>query len=267
MKSIYSEILELAEGGSSGVLVTVIAKEGSGPAATGTKMIVYSDGKISGTVGGGTIEKMAIEKALTLFETKKNAQEKYNMNEPGQGTDTGMICGGAATLFFEYFAPKKYVYIYGAGHIGRALAYHLKQLNYHITLIDDRQDVLETNRDADEKIHAPFAEALNDKVVEKEAFFVIATYQHKYDSVVLNKIFGSDWQAKYVGMVSSRKKKKQMTRALLELYPQANLDILYTPAGLNIGGTLPHEIAIAIISEMQAVANAKNVKHLRDGHD
>ena len=264
MKSIYSEILELAEGGCSGVLVTVIAKEGSGPAATGTKMIVYPDGKISGTVGGGTIEKMAIQKALTLFDSKKNTKEQYNMNEPGQGTDTGMICGGTATLFFEYFAPKKYVYIFGAGHIGRALTYHLKQLNYHITLIDDRKDVLSQVEGADEKIHASFVDGLDNKKVEKDAFFIIATYQHKYDGVVLNKIYGSDWQPKYVGMVSSRTKKKQMTLDLLDLYPNANLDVLYTPAGLNIGGTLPHEIAISIISEMQTLANSKSIKHLRD---
>ena len=264
MKSIYTEILELAEGGCSGVLVTVTAKEGSGPAVTGTKMIVYPDGKISGTVGGGSIEKMAIEKALTIFKTKQNTSEEYNMNEPGHGTDTGMICGGSATLFFEYFAPKKYVYIFGAGHIGRALSYHLKQLNYHICLIDDREDVLKQVPDADEKIHAAFVDALNNRSVEKNAFFIIATYQHKYDGVVLHKIYGSDLDPKYVGMVSSRTKQKVMTEELLKQYPDANLDVFYTPAGLNIGGTLPHEIAISIIAEMQTVANDKKIKHLRD---
>ena len=264
MKSLYMELLDLAEGSISGVLVTVIAKEGSGPAASGTKMIVYADGKISGTVGGGSIEKMAIEKALTLFETQQNATEKYNMDNAGNGTDTGMICGGTATLFFEYFAPKKYVYIFGAGHIGRALTYHLKQLNYHISLIDDRKDVLEDVPGANEKICAPFVEALNDKPVPKDAFFIIATYQHKYDGVVLHKIYGSDWQPKYVGLVSSRSKKKRMTDELLEKYPDANIEALYTPAGLSIGGTLPHEIAISIISEMQTVAHDKKVKHLRD---
>ena len=264
MKSLYMELLDLAEGSISGVLVTVIAKEGSGPAATGTKMIVYADGKISGTVGGGTIEKMAIEKALSLFESKKNCTEKYVMDESVDGALTGMICGGTATLFFEYFAPKKYVYIFGAGHIGRALTYHLKQLNYHICLIDDREDVLAEVPDADEKIHAPFVDALNNKTIPKDAFFIIATYQHMYDGVVLHKIFGSNWQPKYVGLVSSRTKKRKMTDELLELYPEANIDILYTPAGLNIGGTLPHEIAISIISEMQTVANGKKLKHLRD---
>jgi len=258
------ELLDLAEGSICGVLVTVIAKEGSGPAATGTKMIVYPDGKISGTVGGGSIEKLAIEKAMTIFKIHKNTTEKYIMDDSGDGKNTGMICGGTATLFFEYFAPKKHVYIFGAGHIGKALSYHLKQLNYHICLIDDREDVLAEIPDADEKIHAPFVDALNDREVQKNAFFVIATYQHKYDGVVLHKIYGSDWEPKYVGLVASRSKKEKMTEELLKAFPDARIDVLYTPAGLNIGGTLPHEIAISIISEMQTVANNKEVKHLRD---
>jgi xanthine dehydrogenase accessory factor len=55
-----------------------------------------------------------------------------------------------------------------------------------------------------------------------------------------------------------------MTEELIKTFPNADIESLYTPAGLNIGGTLPHEIAISIISEMQTVANAKEVKHLRD---
>jgi xanthine dehydrogenase accessory factor len=261
------ELLELAEGGSSGVLVTVIAKEGSGPAATGTKMIVYSDGKTSGTVGGGSIEKLAIEKALKLMISRENATEHYIMDEPGDGTTTGMLCGGTATLFFEYFAPKKHVYIFGAGHIGKALCYHLKPLNYQITVIDDREEVLREIHDADEKIYSPFANALDDRNVEKGAFFIIATYQHLYDSVVLNNIYRLDWEPGYVGMVASRKKQKQLIAELKKEVPDVDTSCCYVPIGLNIGGTLPHEIAISIISEMQAVANDKKVKHLRNGND
>ncbi len=267
MKSLYMELLDLAEGGISGVLVTVIEKEGSGPAATGTKMIVYADGKISGTVGGGSIEKLAIEKALKLMISRENATEHYVMDEPGDGTTTGMLCGGTATLFFEYFAPKKHVYIFGAGHIGKALCYHLKPLNYQITVIDDREEVLREIHDADEKIYSPFANALNDRSIEKDAFFIIATYQHLYDSVVLNNIYRLGWEPGYVGMVASRKKQKQLIAELKKAVPIANLDRCYIPVGLNIGGTLPHEIAISIISEMQMVANNKNIKHLRDKND
>lgn len=256
--------MELAEGNSSGVLVTVVDKIGSGPATTGTKMIVYPDGKISGTVGGGSIEKLAIEKALGIFSSNKNAIEKYVMDEPGDGSTTGMICGGTATLFFEYFAPKKHVYIFGAGHIGKALVYHLSQLNYHITVIDDRKEVLDKIDKAHEKICAKFVSALDDKKVINDSFFVIATYQHKFDGVVLNKIYSAGWQPKYVGIVSSRKKKEILFGELKKIVPNADLNISFLPVGLDIGGTLPHEIAISIVAEMQAVANGKKGGFLRN---
>jgi xanthine dehydrogenase accessory factor len=175
-----------------------------------------------------------------------------------------MLCGGSATLFFEYFASKKHVYIFGAGHIGSALVYHLSKLNYHITVIDDREDVLDKIEYADEKIHANFETALKSRTVPAGAFYIIATYQHKYDGIVLNMIYESHPDAAYIGMVSSRKKKAQLLGELQKSVPNADLSICHIPVGLDIGGTLPHEIAISIIAEMQAVANQRSGKHLRE---
>ena len=109
MKNIYDEMLQLSRGKKSGVLVTVVEKTGSGPADAGSKMIVYSDGTVIGTVGGGTIEKMAVEKATGLIESRGNALETFTMDDPGDGTRTGMLCGGTATLFFECFAPQNHI--------------------------------------------------------------------------------------------------------------------------------------------------------------
>ncbi|MDD3094617.1 MAG: XdhC family protein [Candidatus Neomarinimicrobiota bacterium] len=267
MKSIYSELLELAEGSAAGVLVTVVDKQGSGPAAAGAKMIVYPDGRSSGTVGGGNLESLAIRKALTLIETKENALETFSMDEEKRGTQTGMICGGTATLFFEYFAPQKQVFIFGAGHIGRALAYHLKPLPWRVTIIDDRPEALSQIADADEKILTHFDDALKGRIFPKGAFYVIATYGHRHDGTVLNAIYKANIKPAYVGMVASAKKKALLTEDLKKAEPKADLSVFYIPVGLNIGGTLPQEIAISIIAEMQAVSNGKTSAHLRQLHD
>jgi xanthine dehydrogenase accessory factor len=267
MKSIYSEILELAEGSASGVLVTVVDKTGSGPAVSGTKMIVYQDGHSSGTVGGGNLEALAIEKAQQLIKEKQNALETYSMDDQSGGKKTGMICGGKATLFFEYFSPGKHVYIFGAGHIGRALTYHLKPLPWHVTVIDDRPEVLAELRDADEKILTPFEDALKKRHLPSGAFFLIATYGHQHDEKVLQSIYKADLKPAYVGMVASAKKKKTMETALKKTVPDADLSNFYIPVGLNTGGTLPQEIAISIVAEMQSVAYGKNAAHLREAND
>ena len=264
MKNIYSELLELSRGKLAGVLVTVVEKTGSGPAVSGTKMLVYPDGSIIGTVGGGTIEKMAIEKAMSLFKTQENCLEEFTMNEPDStGTATGMLCGGTATLFFEYFAPRNHIYIFGAGHVGKALVYHLKNLDYFVTVIDDRKDVLDLVEGANEKILGKFEQALDNHIVAADAYFVIATYQHKHDGLVLNRIYKSNWNPKYIGMVSSRSKQKILLDRLQAEIPDADLGKCYIPVGLDIGGGSPDDIALSIIAEIQAVRFGKTGGHLR----
>ncbi len=264
MKNIYEELLELSRGKGAGVLVTVVQKTGSGPAAAGTKMLVYPDGSIVGTVGGGTIEKMAFEKAMTMFKTNDNCLEEFTMNEPeSAGTPTGMLCGGTATLFFEYFAPKNHLYIFGAGHVGKALVYHLRNLDYFVTVIDDRKEILDRLEGANEKILNRFEYALENYPVAKKAYFIIATYQHKYDGLVLNRIYKSGWNPKYVGMVSSRSKQKILLDKLRAEVPDANLENCFIPVGLDIGGGSPDEIALSIIAEIQSVRYNKSGGHLR----
>lgn len=265
MKNLYNEILELNRGKGAGVLVTVVQKTGSGPADSGAKMLVYPDGSILGTVGGGTIEKLAIKKAWEIFKTGNNYLEEFTMNESaGDGTPTGMLCGGKATLFFEYFAPKNHIYIFGAGHIGSALVYHLKKFDYFVTVIDDRKEVLEKISGVDEKILSSFETALSDKDIVENSYIIIATYKHKYDSLILKRIYKSDWSPKYIGMVSSRRKQKIILNDLKSEVKNANMELCFIPVGLDIGGGSPDEIALSIVAEIQAIRYGKSGGYLRD---
>lgn len=290
-ETLNKEIYELHQGRKPGVIITVVKTEGSGPSKTGAKMIVYPEerksfsqssqkgssrkdaktqrvnkvkNKILGTVGGGTIERMAIAKAKKIFETKKNELVKYNLDDEADGQKTNMICGGNATLFYEYFATKNYIYIFGAGHIGKELVYHFKNLDYFVTLIDDRKDVLGKIEGADNKIFGKFKDVLSNQEVSPNSYFIIATYEHNYDSLVLNKIYKSNWNPKYIGMVSSRSKKKIIFDKLKSEVDNPDLSYCYLPVGIDIGGASPPEIAISIVSEIQAIRYGKDVKHLRD---
>jgi xanthine dehydrogenase accessory factor len=60
-------------------------------------------------------------------------------------------------------------------------------------------------------------------------------------------------------MVASKRKSPLMIQQLKEeLGEDIDLDMLYTPVGLNIGGASPDEIAISIIAELQAIRYNKN---------
>ena len=80
MNSIFEKLFELEKNGTSAVLCTVINSHGSTPRSSGSKMIVYKDGSIFGTVGGGEVEANCIVEALKLFESKGKQNFKVSVD-------------------------------------------------------------------------------------------------------------------------------------------------------------------------------------------
>jgi xanthine dehydrogenase accessory factor len=272
MIDIYEEILKLKANGEEGVLVTVVEKEGHGPAVVGTKMLVRPGGERKGTVGGGALEYAAIKQMSLVLKEKKGGLKKYLLSHDNEIIDdkekaekTGMLCGGTITLFYEYIGSGARLYIFGAGHVGKALAYHLKDLNYYITLIDNRQGMVEAIDGAQRRITVDYKTALKGENVPSGSFFLIASHSHALDYVILRRIYEADWNPKYIGLIASKRKAPAMIEKLKEeLGEDVNLDILYSPVGLDIGGPSPDEIAISIIAELQAIRYGKTGhKHMR----
>jgi xanthine dehydrogenase accessory factor len=266
---IYEALLEIKANGEEGVLVTAVEKEGHGPAVIGTKMVVTSEGKRIGTVGGGALEYAAIKRSAQTIKEKQGGLRKYKLtqdNEIIDGEATGMMCGGSVTLFYEYIGFGEKLYIFGAGHIGKALANHLKNLNYYITVMDSRAGLVEEIPDVQQRLTQNYEKALEGVKVAAHGFFLIASHSHALDYVILKRIYESQWNPRYVGLIASKRKAPAMVERLKEeLGPDIDRDILYTPVGLEIGGQNPDEIAISIIAELQAVRyGKKGNKHMRD---
>ena len=267
MEDIYKKVWELRRSGKDGVLVTVVSKEGEGPVLSGNKMLVYDDGSSTGTVGGGNLEFLAVKKANEVMRSGKNELEHYNLSsEEGEGTQTGMACGGQATLFFEALVQQKRVYIFGAGHIGKALFELLGKLDLNVTIVDDRQEMIEELTQEGEKVHSDFSRYMDDTAFSRESYFLLATYQHKHDSTVLNKIFELNIETPYIGIVASKNTREELIESLKKKVDEnPDLSSLYSPVGLDIGGTdNPWEIALSIAAEIQAVRYGKKGNHLRD---
>ena len=152
MIDIYEKLSQFKKEGKDAVIVTVTSKEGMGPADVGKKLIVSSDGEFFGTIGGGAIERYAINKAKQLLKERVSLSENYVLNDKDvsvvDGVKLNMACGGKATLFYEFVGPKQNVYIFGAGHCGAILAKTLVTLGFHVTLIDNRVDVINKVEDS-----------------------------------------------------------------------------------------------------------------------
>ncbi len=254
---VYSNVLRLLQTGGDGVLVTVVESEGSAPVDVGAKMLVLQDGTTYGTVGGGAIEMIAKEEALRLIRTGNSALRRYSLTENGKAEElerTGMICGGSMTLFYEYIAPATRLFIFGAGHIGRALLYHLKNLPYHTTIIDSRSDFIDEAEPAHRKVLCDYGQISKLLPFPSGSFFIIVTHSHRTDYLVLRELYRAGVDAAYIGMIASRKKARALVEQLIDdLDFSPDLSILHTPIGIDIGGDSPDEIALSIIAEIQAV--------------
>jgi xanthine dehydrogenase accessory factor len=204
-----------------------------------------------------------------VLQQRKSTLVRYALMEGGgASTDERLdaACGGRATVFFDYIGYAGHVFILGGGHVGQAIARHLQPLGLHVTVVDHRPEVAEGFQGANRVIVGNYAAALADESVPEGSYFLITTPSHAFDYESLRDIMASNWKPRYVGMLGSRPKAESMTARLVEELgaERINWSVLYCPVGLDIGGPSPDEIAISIISEIQALRyGKKGHKHMR----
>ncbi len=106
MLNIFMEAERLLKEGKNIVLARIVRQKGSTPRAAGTKCIILEEGQIVGTIGGGLMEHLVIQKAKEVFETRRSAMLHLAMT----GKDvlkSDMICGGDVDIHLEpVFADK-----------------------------------------------------------------------------------------------------------------------------------------------------------------
>ena len=97
MKAILDEMLAALSRGERVVLSSILASSGSVPRGAGAKMAVFEDDRVLGTIGGGAVERLSIQRAQDALKNGgSNELKSYNLH-PSEVASTGMICGGAVT--------------------------------------------------------------------------------------------------------------------------------------------------------------------------
>lgn len=245
---IFRELVKLASECQDAALVTIISVNGSTPREEGAKMLVRSDGSILGTIGGGSLEELAIREALEVMKTGKPKRLAYRLEE---GEDTTMACGGSLEVFIEPILTEPNLFIFGGGHIGQALAKIARLAGYKIVIVDDRPEFATPQRfpEAEQVLAADFREAFTKLTVRNSDYIVIITHDHKGDETILEQALKTG--ARYIGMIGSAKKNEIVFSHLREKgFSQDILDKVCTPIGLRIRAQTPAEIAVSILAEM-----------------
>jgi xanthine dehydrogenase accessory factor len=247
-QEVFAAVADALERGEPAALVTIVAAIGSTPQRVGAKMLVFADGRIVGTIGGGCYEHDAFWKAREAITSRRPQLVHYELSDDF-AQETGLICGGQMDVYIEPIEPSPELYVVGAGHVGFHLARLAHDVGFRVHVVDDREKFANRER-------FPFAaEVLAEDIpawvartsLPPHAYVVIVTRGHTNDLEALRSLAPRD--LRYLGLIGSRAKVARITEAILEQ--------VHAPIGLDIGAVTPQEIAVSILAELIAVKHGK----------
>ena len=228
------------------VLATVIETSRSVPRHPGSKMLVYADGELSGSVGGGEMESRVIEEAKAVLSDGSARTLDYSLVDPHRG-DPG-VCGGVVRLFLEPFMPAHTVYVVGCGHVGRAVVDLAHWIGYRVIAVDDRDEMVTEAAlpNADERIAGPIEDAMAAHPIGEDTSVVLVTRNVGIDAEVIPAVLATP--AGYLGVMGSERRWKTVADQLK--LSAADLKRIHAPIGIDVNAETPEEIAVAIIAQV-----------------
>ncbi len=255
---IWKALAEMERRGERGALAIVIEARGSTPRDVGSKMVVREDGTVVGSVGGGAFEKDTVELALKAIREGKPLRKRFLLED-----DLKMRCGGVMEVYVEPVNPKQKLVVFGAGHVGSAVARVGTLLGFHTVVVDNRPGFATAERipEAHEWLEGNYLEIARSLETDENTYVVIVTHGHGHDDEILQAVVNKPLA--YLGMIGSRRKVKSAFDKLREIgVPETAIQRVRAPMGLDIGAETPEEIAVSVAAEMVAVRRGAEVAHL-----
>jgi len=263
VRDVLEAALRAEQDGEPAALVTVIATEGSTPQKAGAKMLVYADGRIVGTIGGGCVEAEMTWRARQAIDERRPQNASYDLT-PDQAGEDGLVCGGRMQVFIEPIESTPTLCLFGAGHVSQPLARLAKGAGFRVEVVDDRVKFANRDRfpDADLVIVEDFAVAAEKMTLGPNTYAIVVTRGHKGDEEALAGCLGKG--LRFLGLLASRPKFVHIAAALEErgVSPEA-LATIHAPLGLQLGAVTPEEIAVSILAEMIAVRRGVALAEIR----
>jgi xanthine dehydrogenase accessory factor len=228
------------------VIAIVVDVKGSSPGKLSSKMIIAADGSVTGTIGGGKLEYEVINEAKNVFKDGNPKTLKFYLNE-----SYGYQCGGEVSIYLEPLNVYPYLIIFGAGHIGKAVTEIFKYLPFEITVVDDREDLLNAidNVKVNKVLVEDYLSSFERLDITGNSYILIVTRDHTFDINLTKRSLNTP--AKYIGVIGSKRKSKYILDTLRkDGYSDDEIKRVYTPVGIPIKTDTPYEIAISIAAQI-----------------
>ncbi|MCC7418131.1 MAG: XdhC family protein [Acidobacteria bacterium] len=256
-QEVFAAVAAALERGEPAALVTIVSTTGSTPQRVGAKMLVFGDGRLVGTIGGGCYEHDAFWKAREAIDTRRPRLMRYELSDDF-AQESGLICGGPMEVYIEPIEPSPDLYIVGAGHVGFHLARFAGGTGFRVHVVDDREKFANAERfpDAVEVVADDIPAWIARTRLPPHAYAVIVTRGHTNDLEALRAL--APRELRYLGLIGSRAKVARIFEALAHdgIAPAA-LERVHAPIGLDLGAVTPQEIAVAILAELIAVKHGR----------
>ena len=249
-RAVYEALLEAQTRGEPAALAIVVSAQGSVPRHEGSKMLVRRDGSIVGTVGGGALESLVIQEALTSLTDGRPKLSSYALNDLAAG-DPG-ICGGTVQVFIEPVGLAPLLLVIGGGHVGRALAELGKWTGFRVILSDDREAFCNPEYAAGLDGYAVCkpGQIAQHVDITPQTYIAAVTRGMPVDLDLIPALLATP--AAYIGLIGSRRRWALTVKALKteRNLTDDQLQRVYAPIGLELNAETPQEIAISILAQI-----------------
>jgi len=254
---VFEEIVRLRAEGIPAALATIVGTRGSTPGRTSMRLLVLGDGTFLGTVGGGCLEAEVYDAALQVLADEQPRSLTFRLTEQ-DSPDSGLLCGGEVTIFVEPITTPG-LWIFGGGHVSKALCQVAELAGFRTTVVDDRAEFASGARfpEAHATVVAPYPEAVARMPIRPNGYAVVVTRGHREDGVVLQALaqrFAAGERLRFLGMIGSKTKQTLLWKHLRAAGVADDfLATVRTPMGAFLGSRTHEEIAVSVVAELIAV--------------
>jgi xanthine dehydrogenase accessory factor len=234
------------------VALTVVAADETSGVKLGARMLVHPDGDAHGSLGSPELDEAGTNEALHAL-----ADERSGVVDLADGVQ----------VFVEVLVPPLRLLVCGAGHDAIPLVRFAATLGWRVEVIDDRDAFLKSSRfpDAVRFVKAEPIDAAGEAGVDERTYVVVMSHNFLRDRDYLRSFLGT--LTPYIGMLGPKARLQRLLEALrAEGYEprEHDLSVVHGPAGLDLGGDGPDEVAWAIVGEIMALRNGRPGGFLRD---
>ncbi|MFF7176889.1 xanthine dehydrogenase accessory protein XdhC [Streptomyces sp. NPDC008121] len=244
-----------------GVLVTVVTVRGHAPRDAGAKLVA-SRTTTWGSIGGGNVEAVAIDRAREMIAAGKPEPElmDFALNDKAVNRHGVQCCGGTVSVLLEPLPTVRAVAVFGVGHVGLELARILARQDLDLHLIDSRPDLLTEERlaglaDAVAQVHVHHTPLLPEEVLEElphGTHVLIMTHDHAEDAALCDAALRLP-RLGSIGLIGSAAKWARFRKRLATEggHDEATIARIKTPIGLaDITGKDPSTIAVSVAADL-----------------